>query len=136
MQRLFSIMIVGVSVKASLGADFAAIREAIALASAMYHTVARVGEIAEGRGIPVTIEGRVIAVFLDEGNYYAIDDACPHKGAPLCDGIVFDKTVTCTWHGWRFSLEDGRWIDSPGRRNRTGTYPVRVDGDLIQVAIE
>ena len=32
----------------------------------MYHTVARVGEIAEGRGLPVEIEGRVIAVFLDE----------------------------------------------------------------------
>ena len=106
------------------------------MASVMYHTVARVGEIAEGRGIPVEIEGRVIAVFLDEGEYYAIDDACPHKGAPLCDGIVFDRTVTCTWHGWRFSLEDGRWMDSPSSRTRTGTYPVRVEGDLIQVAVE
>jgi nitrite reductase (NADH) small subunit len=102
----------------------------------MYHTVARVGEIADGRGIPVQIEGREIAVFLDEGNYFAIDNACPHKGAPLCDGIVFDKTVTCTWHGWRFSLEDGRWIDSPTRRTRTGTYAVRIEGDLIQVAVD
>jgi nitrite reductase (NADH) small subunit/3-phenylpropionate/trans-cinnamate dioxygenase ferredoxin subunit len=117
-------------------ADVTAKRETIALAVAMYHTVARVGEIAEGRGIPVEINGRVIAVFLDEGRYYAIDDACPHEGAPLCDGIVFDKTVTCTWHGWRFSLEDGRWLDSPGRRNRTGTYPVRVEGDLIQVELD
>jgi nitrite reductase (NADH) small subunit/3-phenylpropionate/trans-cinnamate dioxygenase ferredoxin subunit len=117
-------------------ADVTAKREAIALAAAMYHTVARVGEIADGRGIPVEINGRVIAVFFDEGRYYAIDDACPHKGAPLCDGIVFDKTVTCTWHGWRFSLEDGRWLDCPGRRNRTGTYPVRVEGDLIQVEVE
>jgi nitrite reductase (NADH) small subunit len=111
-------------------------QEAIALAPVMYHTVARVGEIAEGRGIPIEIEGRVIAVFLDEGIYYAIDDACPHKGAPLCDGIVFDKSVTCTWHGWRFSLEDGRLVDSPSARIRTGTYPVRVEGDLIQVAVE
>jgi hypothetical protein len=29
----------------------------------MYHTVGRVGEIAEGTGIPVELEGRVIAVF-------------------------------------------------------------------------
>src|SRR5580704_9987531 len=118
------------------GALAIASEEAIALAPVMYHTVARVGEIAEGRGIPVVIEGRTIAVFLDEGIYYAIDDACPHKGAPLCDGIVYNKTVTCTWHGWRFSLEDGRWIDSSGRRNRTGTYPVRVEGDLIQVSVD
>ena len=105
------------------GPASAARQEAIALATVMYHTVARVGEIAQGRGIPVEIIGRVIAVFLDEGIYYAIDDACPHKGAPLCDGIVFDRTVTCTWHGWRFSLEDGRWIDSPTSRTGRALIP-------------
>jgi len=98
-----------------------------------YHTVARVGELVEGRGQSFEVGGRVIAVFLDEGQYFAIDDACPHRGAPLCDGIVFDKSVTCTWHGWRFSLVDGRWIDSP--RTRVDTYPVRVVGDEIQVAV-
>lgn len=99
-----------------------------------YQTVARVGEIEEGQGIPVKVSGRDIAIILDQGTYYAIDDSCPHKGAPLCDGIVFDKTVTCTWHGWRFSLEDGRWLDSP--RIRIGTYPVQVVGDEIQVAVD
>src|SRR4051794_35977219 len=67
-----------------------------------FRTVARVGEILEGRGQPFEVGGRMIALFLEEGEYYAIDDACPHRGAPLCDGIVFDKSVTCTWHGWRF----------------------------------
>jgi nitrite reductase (NADH) small subunit len=110
------------------------VREALALSSLMYHTVARVGEIVEGRGIPVEIEGRVIAVFLEGGNYYAIDDTCPHQGAPLCDGIVYERSVTCTWHGWRFSLEDGRWLDSPRGRTRVATYPVRVVGDEIQIA--
>jgi nitrite reductase (NADH) small subunit len=99
----------------------------------MYHTVARVGEIGEGRGVPVEIDGRTIAVFLECGTYYAIDDTCPHKGAPLSDGIVFDRSVTCTQHGWRFSLEDGRALDSFERRARIGAYPVRVVGDLIQV---
>jgi nitrite reductase/ring-hydroxylating ferredoxin subunit len=105
------------------------------LSAVMYHTVARVGEIVEGRGIPVEVEGRIIAVFHEGGCYYATDDTCPHKGAPLCDGIVFDQSVTCTWHGWRFSLQDGRWLDSPGARIRIGTYPVRVVGEEIQVAV-
>jgi nitrite reductase (NADH) small subunit/3-phenylpropionate/trans-cinnamate dioxygenase ferredoxin subunit len=100
----------------------------------VYQTVARVGDIAEGTGKPVEVEGRVIALFLDEGRYYAIDDACPHRGAPLCDGIVYDQSVTCTWHGWRFSLVDGRWLDSP--RGGVDSYPVRVVGDEIQVAVE
>ena len=98
-----------------------------------YQTVANVGDVAEGTGLPVEVNGRAIALFLVDGDYFAIDDQCPHQGAPLCDGVVFDRTVTCTWHGWRFSLEDGRWLDSP--RIRIGTYPVRVEGDQIQVAV-
>jgi nitrite reductase (NADH) small subunit/3-phenylpropionate/trans-cinnamate dioxygenase ferredoxin subunit len=109
-------------------------RKTLALSSVMYHTVARVGEITEGRGVPVEIDGRAIAVFLEGGTYYAIDDTCPHQGAPLADGIVYEGSVTCAWHGRRFSLEDGRALDSPGSRHRVGSYPVRVVGDEIQVA--
>jgi nitrite reductase (NADH) small subunit len=101
--------------------------------SQAYHSVARVGEVVEGQGQPFEVNGRLIAVFLDSGTYYAIDDNCPHKGAPLCDGIVMDRSVTCTWHGWRFNLTDGRWVDNP--KIRVTTYPVRVVGDEIQVAV-
>ena len=107
--------------------------ETLADESKGFRTVARVGDVAEGNGFPVEVNGRAIALILDEGVYFAIDDQCPHQGAPLCDGIILDRTVTCTWHGWRFSLEDGRWIDSP--RIRIGTYPVRVEGDEIQIAV-
>ncbi|MHC5538496.1 Rieske (2Fe-2S) protein [Singulisphaera rosea] len=99
-----------------------------------YQTVARVGEIVEGRGHPAEVDGRPIAVFLESGEYYAIDDICPHKGLPLHDGIVYDKSVTCLWHGWRFSLVDGRHIG--GFRTCVGSYPTRVVGDEIQVRID
>jgi nitrite reductase (NADH) small subunit/3-phenylpropionate/trans-cinnamate dioxygenase ferredoxin subunit len=98
-----------------------------------FQTVARVGEVLEGQGQVFEVNGRIIALFLDEGKYYALDDACPHAGAPLSDGLVMDRTVTCTWHGWRFSLEDGRHLE--GSRCRVATYPVRVEGDEIQVAV-
>jgi nitrite reductase (NADH) small subunit/3-phenylpropionate/trans-cinnamate dioxygenase ferredoxin subunit len=101
-----------------------------------FQTLARVGEIPEGEGRPFEVDGRIVAVFLDQGNYYAMDDTCPHQGAPLSDGMLCEKTVTCSWHGWRFSLEDGRWLDSPKGGTRVDTYPVRVVGDEIQVAVE
>lgn len=104
------------------------------MAPDLFRTVARVGEIPEGQGRFFDVDGVIVAVFLDGGEYYAMDDACPHQGAPLSDGIVSDKTVTCSWHGWRFSLEDGRWLDSP--RTRVTTYPVRVVGDEIQVSVD
>lgn len=105
------------------------------MATDSFHTIARVGDIPEGQGRAYEVGGRMIAVFLTGGHYYAIDDVCPHQGAPLSDGVVFDKCVTCSWHGWRFSLEDGRWLDSLKSRTRIGTYPVRVAGDEIQVNV-
>ncbi len=99
----------------------------------VFQTVAKVGEIPEGQGRPYEVEGQPIAIFLLEGQYYAIDDICPHKGLPLHDGIVFDQSVTCMWHGWRFSLVDGKHMD--GMRTCVGSYPVRVVDDAIQVSL-
>ena len=99
-----------------------------------YQTVARVGEIPEGQGRPFEVDGVMLAVFLESGQYYAIEDYCPHQGAPLSDGIVFDCSVTCTWHGWRFGLKDGKHLD--GSKARVAIYPVRVEGDEIQVKVD
>ena len=98
-----------------------------------YHTVARVGEIPEGEGRPFEVDGLFLAVFRSEGEYYAMDDTCPHQGAPLCDGLVAGKTVSCSWHGWEFRLDDGRYVSSPTIRVKT--YPVRVEGEEIQVGV-
>ena len=46
-----------------------------------YTTVAKVGEIPEGHGMRFEVAGRVIAVFNDGGEFYAIDDFCPHMMA-------------------------------------------------------
>ncbi|CAN5911269.1 non-heme iron oxygenase ferredoxin subunit [soil metagenome] len=104
------------------------------MTSENWQTVARVGEIPEGQGRVFDVDGLMVAVFQEQGQYYAIDDACPHQGAPLSDGIVFDKSVTCTWHGWRFSLEDGRHME--GSRCRVATYPVRIEEEQIQVSVD
>ena len=98
-----------------------------------YQTVARVGEVVEGIGFPVDLDGLPIAIFLVDGAYFAIDDQCPHQGAPLCDGQVADKSVACSWHGWRFSLEDGRRLDSA--KGKVGVYATRLAGDEIQVLV-
>ncbi|MDB5350026.1 MAG: Rieske (2Fe-2S) iron-sulfur domain protein [Planctomycetota bacterium] len=98
-----------------------------------YYPVASVGEIPEGEGRAFEVDDRMIAVFHDSGEYFALDDSCPHQGAPLSDGEICNKTVTCRWHGWRFCLEDGRWLDSP--RTQVPTYPVRVTDGRIEVGV-
>src|SRR5262245_51120944 len=100
---------------------------------ASWHTVARQGSIAEGEGTAVAVNGRTIALFNDHGVYRAIDDMCPHAGAPLSQGSVTDGTVICAWHGWRFHLCDGSWADH--RKLKINVYPVRIVGEDIQIEV-
>ena len=60
-----------------------------------FHTVCRAGEVPEGAGKTVSVGDKLIALFRDGGQYYAIDDCCPHMGASLGDGYVEGGVVTC-----------------------------------------
>ena len=96
-------------------------------------TVCKVSDVVEGEGKCVEVNGKLIAIFLDQGAYFAITDVCPHMGASLSSGYVEGNAVTCPWHAWRFCVEDGVWLDNP--RVKTDCYEVRIQGDEIQVLV-
>jgi nitrite reductase (NADH) small subunit/3-phenylpropionate/trans-cinnamate dioxygenase ferredoxin subunit len=98
-----------------------------------FETVAKVGEIPIGKGAAFEVNGRVIAVFNDEGTYRAMDDMCPHMGASLSTGFLESSEVTCPWHAWRFDTRTGAWCDNPTLK--VDTFEVKVDGDEIQVRV-
>ena len=90
-------------------------------------------DIPEGGSIVVAVEKKDVAVFRANGQFFAIDDLCPHMGASLSGGFVEDGAVTCPWHYWRFRLSDGAWADSP--RIKTGCYAVHVVGDRLELEL-
>ncbi len=100
-----------------------------------FQTVAKVGEIPPGEGRAYVVNGKLVAVFLTNGKYSAINDSCPHMGASLATGYVEDDAVLCPWHAWKFCITDGTWLDNPKSSVRTECYEVRVVGDDIQVEI-
>ena len=101
-----------------------------------FTTVAKVGAIPEGQGQAFPVNGRMVAVFLENGEYWAIDDFCPHMGASLSEGPVADDgSVMCPWHAWCFSIKDGTWLDNSKSGIKTPTYEVRVEGEQIQVCV-
>lgn len=96
--------------------------------------VAKVGSIAEGQGETFTVEGRLVAVFNRGGEYFAIDDLCPHQGASLGAGELDDEgAVACPWHAWRFRIDNGAWCDNPTLT--VDTFEVRIRGDAIEVRL-
>jgi nitrite reductase (NADH) small subunit len=100
-----------------------------------FRTVAKVGEIPPGRGLVVYVEGASLALFESQGSYFALDDACPHEGVSLSRGRVFNGAVICPRHCWKFALADGSWVGHPESPMVARTYPVRVQGDEIQVLV-
>jgi nitrite reductase (NADH) small subunit len=97
-----------------------------------FTTVAKVGSIPEGEGASFQVGERLVAVFNRQGEYFAIDDLCPHMGASLGGGYLDEEgVVTCPWHAWRFNVCTGKWADNP--RLGVDTFDVRVVGDEIQV---
>ena len=100
---------------------------------AEFQSVCRASELAEGEGRTVAAGGKLIAVFHENGQFYAIDDVCPHMGASLAGGYVENGIVTCPWHAWRFRLADGAWADNP--RIKICSFPVRVENGEVQIQV-
>ncbi len=96
-------------------------------------TVCKVGEVREGHGKSFSAGGRAVAVFLAGGQYYALDDYCPHMGSSLGPGTVRDLKVICDRHGWAFRLADGQGIDAPDFRAEV--FETRVEEGEVQVRL-
>jgi nitrite reductase (NADH) small subunit len=66
-----------------------------------------VEDVPRGEGRAIDIAGQRLAVFRAEEGWFALDDACPHRGGPLADGIVAGRTVICPLHERRFDIATG-----------------------------
>lgn len=93
--------------------------------------VARRGEIPDGSGRTVEAGGRSIALFNTGGRFYAIDNACLHRGGPLGEGDLMGTTVVCPWHGWEYDVVTGESVDDP--KVKLSCFAVRVDGEDILI---
>jgi nitrite reductase/ring-hydroxylating ferredoxin subunit len=112
--------------------------------------VGTVDEIAPGERRILPLGRFGIGVFNLGGQFYALNNYCPHAGAPVCAGRVTGTTrsvgeyevvweregeiLRCPWHGWEFSIPTGKTIVDPTRSIKT--YPVRVDDGLVIVEVE
>lgn len=97
-------------------------------------TVAQSADIPDGAGECVRVAGRDIALFRTGEELHAIDNTCPHAGAPLCDGYLDGSVVTCPWHCWQFDVTNGECLTVSGLEVQR--YPVRVENGEVQVQVE
>jgi nitrite reductase/ring-hydroxylating ferredoxin subunit len=75
-------------------------------------------------------DGNQLAVFNVDGEYYAIENSCPHKGAPLSEGTLCGHVVECGLHGWQFDLRSGECLTVP---DKIRTFAVSVEAGLLKI---
>lgn len=95
--------------------------------------VADANSLPPGQGRTVNVRGREIAVYNVDGRFYAMDDACPHRGGPLGAGCLESGHVFCPLHGWEFDVKTGVCVNNPERP--VNTYPTRVEDGQVQICI-
>jgi NAD(P)H-dependent nitrite reductase small subunit len=96
-----------------------------------YLKLAETHEIAPNTGKSVSANGQQIALFNLNGTFYAISSSCPHRGAPLSEGILQGEKVFCAWHCFDFDLKTGACGAVPELSVRT--YEVKVEDTAILV---
>lgn len=75
-------------------------------------------------------DGDELAVYNVDGEYYATENFCPHKGAPLSEGVVCGHVVECGWHGWQFDVRTGECLTV---RENLKTYKVTVENGMVSI---
>jgi phenylpropionate dioxygenase-like ring-hydroxylating dioxygenase large terminal subunit len=79
-----------------------------------------------------------------DGNPFALNDACPHRGMPLSCGWFDGQQVECSYHGWKFDAHTGQCQLIPSLtadqklkvdRIYAGSYPCEERDSYIWVFI-
>lgn len=121
----------------------------------MEHRVGSMAEIPDDRCLVVECDGVAVGVIRQGERVFAYENRCVHQGGPVCRGEVVgrlretcgpDRAVietaydadepllACPWHGWEYELGTG--ICVADRRFRLRSFPVRIEGGEVYVAVE
>jgi nitrite reductase/ring-hydroxylating ferredoxin subunit len=116
------------------------------------YVVSRAEDIEEGGHVVVDINGRSVGIFHVNGEWYGLLNRCPHRGGPMCEGLLVSylesdkpgevrydpsrKLLECPWHGWEFDIRTGQSYFDPAR-TKLRKYPVAVEsGELVARDLE
>ena len=95
--------------------------------------VFRADDLLPGEGRTVLAGDFRLAVFNHDGQFFAIDDACPHQGGPLGEGLFHEGRVICPWHSWVFDVRSGAC--PRGSHGGVKTYPTRRADGAVEVQL-
>jgi 3-phenylpropionate/trans-cinnamate dioxygenase ferredoxin subunit len=94
--------------------------------------VARASEVSPGAMRLVAVDRERVLLANVDGAFYAVQDACGHRQAPLSRGRLDGHVVECPLHFAQFDVRTGKLVSGPSAAD-VATYQVRVEGEIIYV---
>jgi len=89
-------------------------------------------DLKEGVPLPVTVDGKKVMLLLLNAEIHACGNECSHYGAPLTDGVLKGREITCPWHNARFDATSGRMIAAPAL-NDLPHYESRIEDGIVYI---
>ncbi|WP_414147335.1 FAD-dependent oxidoreductase [Erwinia sp. BNK-24-b] len=83
--------------------------------------------------VRVPIGEQEILLIREKEEVKAYQAKCPHSGAPLEQGAIYDGYLVCPWHKANFAISDGSLCE-PLALSDLQRYPVRIENGMIQVS--
>ena len=97
-----------------------------------WHRVAGPDELAPGSVRMGKAGPRLVALVRTDQACHALDNACPHMGGPLGQGMLEEGRLVCPWHGRAFDPESGA---CDGFADTVTVYAVELRDDGVYVAV-
>lgn len=99
-----------------------------------YLPVCAADALAIGSARAVCVGKHAVALFRLADGYYALEDSCPHQGAPISDGYIENGEVTCSWHAWCFNIRTGQM--TLGDLCVVPRFDVKIENNMVLVCDE
>ena len=99
---------------------------------ATHHDLGPADRIPLGEGRTFDLGGTRVAVFrARDGQVFATQAACPHRGGPLADGLMGERCIVCPLHAFKFDLATGAPLGHACGSLATYAVSVGDDGHIL-----
>lgn len=88
--------------------------------------------VPEDDVIAVVLDGREVALYEVDGEFYATDNICTHGQARLCDGFLENGEIECPLHQGRFDVRTGKALCAPVTED-IRAYAVKLEEGRVLV---
>ena len=94
--------------------------------------VLKASQVAPGTMTWVVVDRQRVVIANVDGAFYALQDACGHRQAPLSKGRLDGHVLECPLHFATFDVRTGQLLSGP-MSAAVPTYAVQINDDTVYV---